>query len=39
VERTAEEIGERIGAREQLEIQRAVQLDLPIVVGEPIPIL
>ena len=39
VERTAEAIGEDIAAREQAEIQRAVQLDLPIVVGEPIPIL
>jgi hypothetical protein len=39
VERTAEAIGESIGAREQVEIQRAIQLDLPIVVGEPIPIL
>ncbi|HEX4594702.1 MAG TPA: ISKra4 family transposase [Bryobacteraceae bacterium] len=39
VERTAETIGEHIAAREQQEIQRAMQLDLPIVVGEPIPIL
>jgi len=39
VERTAEAIGENIAAREQEQIQRAVQLDLPIVVGEPIPIL
>jgi hypothetical protein len=39
VERTAEAIGEDIAAREQQEIQRAVQLDLPIVVGEPVPIL
>jgi len=39
VERTAEAIGEDIVAREQEEIQRAVQLDLPMVVGEPIPIL
>src|SRR6202165_935822 len=39
VERTAEAIGEDIAAREQEEIQRAVQLDLPIGVGEPIPIL
>ena len=29
VERTAEAIGEDIAAREQQEIQRAVQLDLP----------
>ena len=39
VERTAEEIGENIAAREKEEIQRAVQLDLPIIVGEPVPIL
>jgi hypothetical protein len=39
VERTAEAIGGDIAQNEQQEIQRAVQLDLPIVVGEPIPIL
>ena len=39
VERTAEAIGEDIAVREQEEIQRAVQLDLPMIVGEPIPIL
>ena len=39
VERTAEAMGGSIAAHEQVEIQRAVQLDLPIVVGEPIPIL
>ena len=39
VERTAEAIGEDIAAREQEQIQRAMQLDLPIIVGEPIPIL
>jgi hypothetical protein len=39
VERTAEEIGENIAARDKQEIQRAVQLDLPIVVGEPVRIL
>jgi hypothetical protein len=39
VERVAEAIGEDIAAREQAEIQRALQLDLPIAVGEPIPIL
>ena len=39
VERTSEAIGKNIAAREQEEIQRAVQLDLPIVVGKPIPIL
>ncbi len=39
VERTAEAIGENIAARERQEIQRAVQLDLPIVLGEAVPIL
>ena len=39
VERTAEAIGVNIAAREQKEIQRAVQLDLPIVVGKPAPLL
>lgn len=39
VERTAEAIGENIAAGELEEIQRAVQLDLPMVVGEPVPIL
>jgi hypothetical protein len=39
VERTAEAVGEDIAAREQEEIQRAVQLDLPMVVGQSIPIL
>ena len=39
VERTAEGTGENIAAHEQEEIQRAMQLDLPIVGGEPIPIL
>ncbi len=39
VERTAEAIGENIAAREQEQIQRAVQLDLPLVVGEAVPIL
>jgi hypothetical protein len=39
VERTAEAIGDNVAAREREEIQRAVQLDLPIVVGEPVPIL
>ena len=37
VERTAEAIGD-IAAREQKEIQRAMQLDLPIVLGKPIPV-
>ena len=39
VERTAEAIGEDIAAGEQKEIQRAVQLDLPMVVGKAVPIL
>jgi len=39
VERTAEAIGADIAARELDEIHRAVQLDLPIVVGQPIAFL
>jgi hypothetical protein len=39
VERTAETVGADIAAREQQEIQRAMQLDLPMVVGESVPIL
>ena len=39
VERTAEGIGGDIARREQQEIQRAVQLDLPIVIGQPVSIL
>ena len=39
VERIAEAIGEDIAAREQVEIHRAMQLDLPIVIGKPVPIL
>ncbi len=39
VERTAEAIGGDMAGQEQQEIQQAVQLDLPIVVGEPVPIL
>ena len=39
VERTAEAIGADIAAGEQQEIQRALQLSLPIAVGQPIPIL
>jgi hypothetical protein len=39
VERTAEAIGADIAAREQEEIHRAAQLELPIVIGKPIPIL
>jgi hypothetical protein len=39
VERTAEAIGADIAAREQDEIHRAAQLDLPIVIGKPIPVV
>jgi len=39
VERVAESIGGDIVRCEQEEIDRAVQLDLPIIVGEPVPIL
>jgi hypothetical protein len=39
VERTAEAIGGNIAQGEQQEIQRAMQLDLPVIVGQPIPIL
>jgi hypothetical protein len=39
VERTAEAIGEDIGRREGEQIQQAMQLELPVVIGEPIPIL
>jgi hypothetical protein len=39
VERTAEAIGSDIAQREQREIQKAVQLDLPVVIGKPVPIL
>jgi len=39
VERTAEAIGEDLGQREQQEIGKAIQYELPIVLGEPVPIL
>ena len=39
VERTAEAIGGDIAQGEREEIQRAMQLDLPVILGEPIPIL
>jgi len=39
VERHAEAIGEDIAQREQVQIQRALQLDLPVVMGPRIPIL
>ena len=35
VERTAEAIGEDIASREKAAIQRAVQLDLPVIVEKP----
>ena len=39
VERTAEAIGADIAQREQTEIHKALQLELPVLVGEPIRIL
>jgi hypothetical protein len=39
VERTAEAIGADIARRQQSEIQKALQLELPVVAGEPIPVL
>jgi hypothetical protein len=39
VERTAEALGADVAQREQAEIQKALQLELPLVVGEPIRIL
>lgn len=39
VERTAEAIGGDIAQTEQRQIHRAVQLDLPIVIGKPIAIM
>jgi hypothetical protein len=39
VERTAEGLGANIAQREQKESQQALQLPLPAVAGEPIPIL
>jgi Uncharacterised protein family (UPF0236) len=39
VERTAEAIGEDIAAHQREQIQRAVQLDLPVILEQPIPIL
>lgn len=38
MECTAEAIGEDIAQREREEIENAVQLDLPVVVGKPIPV-
>lgn len=39
VERTAETLGEDVARGDQQEVQRAVQLDLPILVGAAVPIL
>lgn len=39
VERSAEAIGADLARREQKEIQKALQLDLPTVAGPPIPVL
>lgn len=39
VERNAESIGKAIARREQQEAQRALQGDLPMVTGEPIPFM
>jgi hypothetical protein len=39
VERTAEAIGADIAAGQQCEIGKAVQLDLPVIIGRPIPFL
>jgi hypothetical protein len=39
VERTAEALGGNIAEGEQREIRKAVQLDLPVIIGKPIPIL
>ena len=39
VERTAELIGGDIALRERTAVNQALQLDLPIIVGEPVPIL
>jgi hypothetical protein len=39
VERTAEAIGTDIAQREREEIEKAIQLDLPVVLGKPIPVL
>jgi hypothetical protein len=39
VERTAEGIGEDMARRQGEEMQKAIQLDLPVVVGQSIPVL
>ena len=35
VERVAEAIGEDIARREKQEVQKAIQLDLPVIIGQP----
>ena len=39
VERTAEAVGENIARQQQEEIASAVQLHLPVILGEPVPVL
>ena len=39
VDRTAESIGEDLVRREKAEIDQAVQLNLPIIIGPPVPTL
>ena len=39
VERTAEAIGEDIAQLEREQIEKAIQLDLPVILGKPIPVL
>jgi hypothetical protein len=39
VERIAEAIGEDIAQREREQMQKAIQLDLPVIVGKPLPVL
>jgi len=39
VERIAEAIGEDIAQREREQMQKAIQLDLPVIVDKPIPVL
>lgn len=39
VERVAEAVGADLARSEQQEIDRALQLDLPMIVGEPVPVL
>lgn len=39
VERTAEAVGEDVARQEKKQIRGALQLDLPVVLGDPIPIL